>query len=304
MRTLVTGVNGFVGGHAAAELRRGDHRVVGSDRDPAAPDADREYVPADVTDAAAMDALVQGVRPDACLHLAGLAAPADADADPARAYAVNTLGTIHLLAAVRRHAPTARVLVVSSAHVYGAPGGDGPLSEDAPLRPASLYAASKAAADEAALLCGRRFGLHCMTARPTNHIGPGQSPGFVVPAFAHQLLAIRRGEGEAVLRVGNLDSRRDFLDVRDVVRAYRLLLEAGAAASAYNIAGGRPVAVRDILDALCRLTGVHPRIEIDPARFRPTDRALRLDASRLVAHTGWRPAIPLEQTLADVIAAG
>lgn len=303
MRILVTGAQGFVGRHAVADLVAAGHDVatLSHPQDGRAPGPD-SFV-ADIRDAGRVADAVRDARADACLHLAGIAFVPAGWTDPDGMFSVNVLGTLNLLEAFRRHAPRARVLVVSTAQVYGQRAGPAPFDEDAPFAPESLYAVSKLAADLNALLYAKRYDLPAMTARPCNHIGPGQSPDFVVPSFARQLAAIAAGRAEPVLRVGNLASEREFLDVRDVASAYRLLLERGCPGAAYNVATGRFVTIQDVLDLLCRLAGVRPRIEIDPARFRPTDTQPRLDTAKLARDTGWQPRFTLEQTLADVYAA-
>jgi GDP-4-dehydro-6-deoxy-D-mannose reductase len=245
---------------------------------------------------------VAELKPDGCIHLAGIAFVPQGWSDPDLVFAVNLGGSVNILEALRAEAASARVLVVTSAEVYGRRPAPHPLREDAPLEPSNLYAVSKLAADLTALLYARRYGMHVMTARPQNHIGPGQSSQFVAQSFAEQLAALKEQPGEPVIRVGNLDSCRDFTDVRDVARAYRRLLEDGRSGEAYNIASGRGVRVRELLDHLCTESGVTPRIETDPDRYRPTDDPPMLDITKIREHTGWQPEIALSQTLKDVYA--
>lgn len=302
MRILVTGAGGFAGRHALAELTAHGHTVEAADLRPPAATAGVTPHAFDMLDPAAVDALVRATRPDACLHLAGIAYVPAAAADPARAFAINVIGVLHVLRALRDHAGAARTLVITSAEVYGAQPRPAPIREDEPFRPESLYGVSKAAADEAARLFGCQTGLPVMTVRPGNHIGPGQSPAFVVPAFVRQLAAIRDGAAP-VMRVGNLDSRRDFTDVRDVVRGYRLLLERGTPGAAYNLASGRQVRIGDILDRLRGLLDVQPRIEMDPARYRPANASPQLDTTRIQRDVGWAPNFDLDATLRAIVAA-
>jgi GDP-4-dehydro-6-deoxy-D-mannose reductase len=220
--------------------------------------------------------------------------------DPELVFNVNTQGTLNLLEAFRAEAPEARLLVVSSAEVYGRDKSDRAVREDDELHPDNLYAVSKVAADLATLLYARQYGMHVMTARPQNHIGPGQNHSFVVSSFAEQLARMARKEVPAILRVGNLDSKRDFTDVRDVVRAYRLIVERGQPGMAYNIASGQNVPIMDLLQALCAIAGVEPSVEIDPERYRPTDDPPLLDISRICEHTGWRPEIHIRDSLKDI----
>ncbi len=302
MRVLVTGARGFVGRHVMAELARAGHAPIGADVAKPGETLPDALLAADLRDAAGMADLVRRLQPEGCIHLGGIAFVPTGWTDPEMVFSVNAIGTVHLLEAFRRHAPDARIVAVTSAEVYGRAPAEQPLTEDAPLRPDNLYAVSKMAADLSALLYARRYGLHALTARPGNHIGPGQSGRFVAPSFAEQLLAIKAGRSEPVIRVGNLDAERDFADVRDVARAYRLLLEKGRPGTPYNVASGRFVTIRSILEELCGLAGVHPEIRVDPERYRPTDRPPGIATRRILDDAGWRPEIPLSRTLADLLA--
>ena len=300
MRVLVTGAEGFVGRHMVRDLHQAGHTPIQLVLDQASlPEADAAC---DIRDGATLRELVERLRPDACIHLAGIAFVPQAWEQPEQTFDINVTGTMTLLDTFRHHAPDARILVVTSGLSYGGATGEAPISESHPFAPDTLYAASKAAADQASLLYGRYHGLHIMTARPNNHTGPGQSDNFVIPSFARQLSAMRAAPAEAVLRVGNLESRRDLLDVRDVVRAYRLLIEGGTAHHAYNIGGDRLVTIREALELMMDLTGVHPALEVDPSRYRPTDRSPLLDTTRIREHVGWSPQRTLRETLADIVA--
>ena len=302
MRILVTGVCGFVGHHLAGELTSHGHTVLGFDRpDAPVPDGLAGMVSGDLCESDALAAAVADLAPDACIHLAALSFVPEGETRPARMLSVNISGTMNLLDALRTHAPGARVLGVSTAQVYGPARREAPIREDDPLAPVSMYGISKAAADLATLAYARQFGLAAMTARPNNHVGPGQSPRFVVAAMAQQVKAMARGETETILRVGNLDSERDFSDVRDVVRAYRLLIENGRAGQAYNIAAGVQHKIRELVEALCARAGVTPEISVDAARFRPTDESPHLDISRIEHDVAWHPEIPFTQTVHDIL---
>lgn len=296
MRVLVTGSSGFVGRHACRELAAAGHEVIhfheGGRLDGAL---------IEIRDKAATDNAIRALRPDAVLHLAGIAFVPKAWDDPQLCYEVNLLGTCNIVESLRRHRPGARFLLASTAFVYGHGSVEKPLTEDAPLCPDNIYGVSKAAADLHCLLSAKRHNMTIMTARPSNHIGPGQSPDFVVSSFARQVADIRDKRQEPVMRVGNLDSERDFLDVRDITRAYRLILERGKAGEAYNLASGRFLRVRSLLDTLCSIAGISPKIEIDPSRYRPAEIQPALDISKAKADTGWQPAIKIEDTLADVL---
>jgi GDP-4-dehydro-6-deoxy-D-mannose reductase len=212
----------------------------------------------------------------------------------------NILGTTHILEVLREKAPDARFLLASTAYVYGNPPADTPVRESSPLRPNGIYAVSKAAADLMTLAYAQDYGMHAMTARAANHTGPGQNTDFVVPAFARQIAAIAAGETQPI-HVGNLDSERSFMDVRDVVRAYRLLIESGTPGHAYNVAAPDRVPIRCILETLADLAGVSPRIVVDPDKLRPTDRTPVLDTALISRDTGWHQQYALRDTLREIL---
>ncbi|HLN16608.1 MAG TPA: GDP-mannose 4,6-dehydratase [Acidimicrobiales bacterium] len=291
MRALITGGRGFVGTWLAEHLREQGDEVTLVDRE------------TDVTDEAAVTAAVRAARPAALYHLAALTHVGESWASPLDVLRVNVLGTAAVLGAARSLETAPRVLVVSSAEVYGVVTPEQlPLGEDTPLSPATPYAASKAAAEAVALQAWRGYGEHVVVARPFNHVGPGQASTFAVPALARRIVEACR-DGSPWLRTGTLTTRRDFTDVRDVVRAYRLLLERGQPGGVYNVCSGRDVAVADVATRLVALAGADLRLQTDPELVRPVDiPVLRGDPSRVTAATGWRPAIPLDETLRDVLA--
>jgi GDP-4-dehydro-6-deoxy-D-mannose reductase len=250
-------------------------------------------------DSAAVRDVVAGAAPDAIVHLAGQAFVPLSVVDPLGTLAVNATGTAHVLEAAR--AVRARVLVVSSAEVYGIQRPERmPLDETAVLRPGNAYAASKVAAETYALAWHRSYGLDVVVARPFNHIGPGQDERFVVASFARQLADIAGG-APPLLRVGNLEAQRDFLDVRDVAAAYVLLLANGRAGEVYNICSGRPVAIREVLRQLITIARVPVEIRDDPERMRSSDLPiLSGDATKLRAETGWEPQYSLAASLRDI----
>ncbi len=290
MRALITGGGGFVGHHLSALLERSGDEVEICDLE------------TDITDLDSISARIKDVQPDAIYHLAALAHVGDSWLDPSKVLTVNVVGTGNVLAAARRHVPDATVLAISSAEVYGiVTPNELPLSEVSEVRPASPYAASKAAAEQVALQAARGFGQRVIVVRPFNHVGPGQAPAFAVPALAKRIVDAKES-GATTLTVGTLTTRRDFTDVRDVVVAYRLLVEKGAAGEVYNVASGVDVSIAEIAASLLTLAGADLEFVEDPALIRPVDvPVLRGDAGRLREATGWSPRIPLEATLADVL---
>ena len=300
MRVLVTGSQGFVGKHLVVQLSEHGHTPICADLPSCQPPGEYPFYPLDILNANALTTVIKDTTPDACVHLGGIAFVPMGWRDPKLTFSVNTVGTLNLLETFRLHAPEARILVVTSGEVYGVAKTDAALTEDAALIPNNLYAASKIAADQAARLYAQHYGMMVMTARPLNHIGPGQSRQFVTSAFASQLNAIASGKHEATMKVGNLETTRNFTDVRDVVNAYRLLLESGTGGHAYNIASDHSVSIGTILETLCRIADVQPDITVDPELYRPTDSSPLLDTSRIESDTGWRPEIDLPTTLKDL----
>lgn len=290
MRVLVTGSDGFVGRWLVAHLRDQGDDVVALDPG------------VDVTDAPALGAAVKGAAPEAVCHLAAQASVGASWGSTGATYQVNTVGTANLLDAALACRDRPRVLVVSSSEVYGrVSAADLPLGEDRRMAPVSPYAASKAAAEMVAMQAWLGSGLEVVRVRPFNHTGPGQTNTFVVPALAEQVVRAS-STGADRLSTGNLDVRRDITDVRDVVRAYRLLLAGGAPGEVYNVCRGRSVSIRDVAERLLAIAGVEVPMVVDPARMRPVDiPELRGDPSRVAAATGWAPEIDLDTTLSDVL---
>ena len=302
MRVLITGAGGFVGQHLIRELLRNGHEVIAFDLEFAGnPSCPFKTVTGDIQDAETVHHLVSSACPDACIHLSAISFIPDGWMHIENMFSVNLTGTLHLLEGFRKAAPEARILVVSSVEVYGRAMTTHLIREDDPLNPDNLYAISKAAADRTTLLYASHYGMNTITARPCNHIGPGQSSRFVVASFAEQLTAIALGKAQPILRVGNLDSKRDFIDVRDVARAYRLLIEKGEVGQAYNIASGQAITIRTILDQLCAIAGIHPDIEVDQHLFRPQESHPLLDTTRIETDVHWEPQIQLADTLRDIM---
>lgn len=291
MRALVTGSDGFVGRWLCAHLEDNGDDVVAV----TAADADVTVNDATVT-------LVAKVAPDAIYHLAGLANVGESWVTPATTFAVNAAGTLNVLDGARRLDTAPRVLVVSSAEVYGAVNAEQlPMREDAPLRPVTPYAASKVAAEFAGLQAQLGYGVPVIRARPFNHVGPGQAAAFVVRDLARRIVEAECSGGRT-LPVGNLTPRRDFTDVRDVVRAYRLLIERGAPGEVYNVCSGRAIGIDELAARLLELAGADLELVTDPTLVRAVDVPVMIgDNSRLRAATGWRPEIPLDATLKDVL---
>jgi GDP-4-dehydro-6-deoxy-D-mannose reductase len=294
VRAAVTGARGFVGPHLVAHLEECGDEVVALDR--RGPDR------FDVTDADAVRQTLRAAEPDAVYHLAALSHVAESWQAPALAFRVNAEGALNVLRACA-DLGVERVLVVGSAEEYGRVDPDDlPLAETAPLRPVTPYGAAKVAADYLALQAFLGDGLGAIRTRPFGHTGPGQDQRFMVPALAARIAEAERS-GKREITAGALDPVRDLTDVRDVVRAYRLLVDRGEPGEVYNVCSGRGVSVRDVADRLLRLARHEIRVVVDPELVRPVEVPhLVGDSTRLRAATGWQPAIDLDRTLADVLA--
>lgn len=292
MRVLITGAAGFVGGHLAAELAARGAETLGPSRDEL-----------DLLDAEATRRAIAAFGPEAIVHLAALASVGESWRAPAQTFEENTRATLNLLEAARAEAPEAVVLHAGSGEQYGpVPEDRLPVGEDEPLRPQNPYAVSKAAADLLAGFYADAHGVRVVRARAFNHAGPGQSDMYVISAFARQIAdAERAGRSSLVVETGNLAPRRDFTDVRDVVRAYRLAIEHGEP-GIFNVCSGVSVPVGDILAALTRLTDVDVEQRTDPARLRKHEvMDIRGSHARLTEATGWQPEVALERTLSDTL---
>jgi GDP-4-dehydro-6-deoxy-D-mannose reductase len=301
VRVLVTGAHGFVGRHLIPALRARGHEVIEADR---AVRAEGD-LPLDVTDALAVRAAFDLARPDAVAHLAAQASVDDGVRDPDATFAVNAGGTLHVLDAARAVADEGlhpRVLIASSADVYGAqPPASYPVLETAPPLPRNAYAASKAAAEALAQAYAYSYGVDAVVTRAFNSIGPRQDERFAIAAFAAQLARVAAGLEDVVL-VGNLDASRDVLDVRDVCAAYVLLLEGGGTAGEiYNVCSGTATTMRELLRRLIEIGRIAVEIREDPTRMRPSDVPISVgNAAKLRAATGWQPQIPLAAALRAV----
>lgn len=292
MKALITGAEGFVGRHLTAHLLACGDTVLG---------VDRTNGP-DLLDPVGLDRLLAGAEPDVVYHLAGWSDIGASWNDPRTTFEVNATGTLNLLqACIANGRP--RVLAVSSADVYGTVTPDElPLTEESPFRPVTPYAVSKIAADQLALQAWLGFGLEVVRVRAFNHLGPGQSTNFVAPAIAERIARNER-DGRATVSVGNLTPRRDITDVRDVVRAYRLLIEHGVAGEAYNVCTGVDHTVAEIAEMLISMAAIPMHLEADPELQRPVEiPVLRGDPRKIRDATGWTPEIDLATTVADVLA--
>jgi GDP-4-dehydro-6-deoxy-D-mannose reductase len=317
MKALVTGANGFVGRHLVRELSEAGFEVLAtdvvgvSDEERSGPMDSPERIAFEKLDLIAGDEVREAVeeyRPRVIFHLAAQSSAARSFEQPRRTLETNIFGTLNLLEAMRSSmrggGEPIRLLSVGSCEEYGKrQPGEMPLTEASPIEPVSPYAVSKAAQGMLALQYHAAYGIESVVTRSFSHTGVGQSDRFALPSFARRCAAIKAGRGEPVIRVGNLEVTRDFLDVRDVVRAYRLLVERGRAGTVYNVCRGEGLKLADALRTLIEMTGREPRIEMDTALLRPADVPVLVgDNSRLREDTGWSPTISRDVMLADLFA--
>ncbi|MBX7103111.1 MAG: GDP-mannose 4,6-dehydratase [Gemmataceae bacterium] len=303
-RVLITGVTGFAGGHLA-ELLADSFEVHGTSRTGLFPEGLGHLASAvrlhscHLTQPHAVEAVVRRVRPDVVYHLAGYARVAESFREPDRAWADNLTTTRSLYHAIDRWGGNPRVLFVSSGLVYG---NDGACRADTPLLPASPYAASKAAADLLSYQVTRHPGLNVVRVRPFNQIGPRQCPDFAVARFARELARIEAGMCPPVLETGDLSSARDMTDIRDMVAAYRLIVEQGMPGEVFVAGTGTATTMKAIVDQLCRMIGCSVELRRRPDLHRPADPPISLaDRSEIQMRTGWRPEYSLTRTLSDIL---
>jgi GDP-4-dehydro-6-deoxy-D-mannose reductase len=307
MTALVTGAAGFAGRHLCQLLQRhGDtvHAMISPSGNGGPVPGASEHFTVDLQDFSGLVKLLDSSRPGVIFHLAALSSPEQSWKSRRLTYETNFLGTLNLIEAVLASGLQPRLLLVGSGAVYGAvPASRQPITEAEPFAPRDPYGVSKAAQELLGRQCVMAHGLDAVLLRPFNHTGPGQGPGFVCSDFARQVAAIEAGRVEPYLRIGNLEARRDFTDVRDTVEAYRLAAVHGRAGEAYNIGSGRAWGVSEILERLVALARVPIEVRVDPERLRPLDNPLVVcDAAKFRREAGWEPRRDfLAETLPDLL---
>lgn len=311
MRILITGITGFVGSHLAEfALARGGIQVFGTSRwrsrmENLTPEVRGRVhlIECDLRDAGSVDRALEVARPDRIFHLAAQSFVPASWSSPADTLTSNVLGEVNIFESMRRRKSRARIVIAGSSEEYGlVHPAETPIKETNPLRPLSPYAVSKIAQDMLAYQYFRSYGLHAIRTRAFNHTGPRRGEVFVTSNFAKQVAEIEAGLRPPVLMVGNLSARRDFVDVRDVVRAYWLILDKGEPGELYNVATGTAWSIQQVVDMLRKLSRVKIRTQVDPSRLRPSDVELLVgDSTKLRKRTGWKPTIPFPKTLSDLL---
>ncbi|MEG6522875.1 GDP-mannose 4,6-dehydratase [Desulfotomaculum sp. 1211_IL3151] len=303
MRILVTGAGGFVGIHLL-RLLQGKHNLFAATRHiRTQAQANVQWLSLDITNKESISKTLEKTKPEAVIHLAAQSMVKLAWKDPAKTLDINTMGTIHLLEAMKNITPEALLITVGSSEEYGLTGKQGvPLIEEQPCLPQNPYATSKLAMGQLALQLGGRFGLKVIHMRPFNHFGPGQQIGFVVSDFASQIAAIENNLRKPFIKVGDLTAYRDFTDVRDVVKAYSFIIEQQPEPGIYNVCSGVAYSAGDILDSLLRQASVPITVEVDPKRMRPSEVPLFIGSNHKIHKaTGWKPTKDFEQSILDTL---
>lgn len=309
-KILITGASGFVGGWLAEHLlSQGNSEIYGTylteDSKDSSPVKDKiTFIQANLSQTTEIESIIADVRPDEVYHLAALASVGSSFIDPIATFHNNIDVEIFLLESLRSNKLTdTRVLIVGSAEVYGnVKSTDLPIDEEVSLRPASPYAVTKIAQDFLGYQYHLSYKMPLIRVRPFNHIGPRQSTGFVVADFAKQIAEIENGKQDPVIMVGNLEAKRDFTDVRDMVRAYSLILEKGIAGDVYNIGSGKSIKIADVLDMLIGMSDVKIEKETDPTKLRPSDvPEIVCNNTKIRNITSWEPTISLDTTLKDTL---
>ena len=305
MKALITGANGFVGSHLVNHLAAStDYELIGTTTQPTADAMDAlRWWQIDLRDADQVQTMLSEIQPDLIYHLAAQAFVPAAFKDPWNTLENNIKSQLNIFQTLVTLELDCKVLVASSAHVYGKiRPEENPVNEQQPFRPDNAYSVSKVVQDMLAFQYYLSHGLHIVRARAFNHIGPGQDTRFALPNFATQIAAAEIGTANPVIQVGNLQAERDFTDVRDVVRAYRLLIEKGMFGEVYHIASGQAYSIQHVLDSLLAMSTSPITVQQDESRMRPSDTPVLIGAiDKITAETGWKPEIPLQTSLQDIL---
>ncbi len=299
---FITGITGFVGRYLAEYLNTQGNKVSGIDRRPACDIPKVSYFEGDILDTAALAQLFSSIRPDRIFHLAGVSLPSDADTSPRYALDINIMGAVSVLDAAFQACPSSSILCIGSSKQYSDTAGADPITEETPCRPTSFYGISKYAAELIGMQYTRQHGMDIRFTRSFNHTGPGQSERFVCSDWTKQAAEIELGKAEARIWVGDTSPAIDFTDVRDVVRAYALIMEKGTKGEVYNVCSGTAVPLQELLTLITAKSGRKIVIEQDSTRLKmhKTGRKTVGDRSKLTRATGWEPEIPLSKTLEDL----
>ena len=309
MKVLITGISGFAGSHLAEFLLDKDYKVFGTFYDKSTFSNLNGFIDritlyqGDIRNYNNLKEIIEKVKPDVIYHLAAISFVPNSLKDPKLTFDTNLYGTLNLYQAVIEQKVNPKILFVGSADEYGIVNkNDIPIKENCPLQPVNLYSISKASADFLSYFYFKNYNLNIIRVRPFNHIGPRQSPEFVCSSFAKQIAGIEKGLIEPIIKVGNLEAKRDFTDVRDMVRAYWLAMQKGESGDVYNICSGKTVSIKEILDKLLSMSKKNIKVKQDPKRLRSSDIPILLgDSTKFRKQTSWEQGIPFEKTLRCIL---
>ncbi len=304
---LITGLEGFVGGHLGQFFLDNGYRVGGTifaeESEFIKQNKSEVFIQrCNIADKEEVNSVISEFKPDIVIHLAAISYVPFSWKDPVTTFNTNLSGTISILEAVKNNVPGTKIIFISSCNVYGKGDGNYPITESTPLKPDNFYALSKLMGEELCNFYQDKFNLEIIVVRPFNHIGPGQAPSFVISSFAQQVALIEKGKQAPAIYVGDLSASRDFCDVRDIIRGYKLLAESDLNSGIFNICSGVPIAIKDALEILLTKTDVEIKVEIDKERFRPSDIPVYYgDFSLLNKETGWEPEISFDKTISEIL---
>lgn len=304
-KALIIGAAGFVGNHLINAIAETRDWLIYATKLPQEQinNTKTEIYDLNILEQEEVNRIFQKIQPDYIFHLAAQSSVAASWKNPDLTIDINIKGSVHVLEAARRLEEKPRILLIGSGEEYGyVHPNEVPIKEDNPVRPGNIYAATKACQNMMGSIYARAYGMDIMMVRAFNHIGPGQSDIFVVSDFCRQAAECEAGKRESKIKTGNLEAKRDFTDVRDVVRAYLLLIENGMAGESYNVGSGNAVSIRELLDRILGMTKRQITVETDAGRLRPSDiPIIQADIDRLREATGWKPEIPLERTIRETL---
>lgn len=308
MKCLITGINGFVGSYLAEHLLENTNNIYGTIYPKDSIQNIKhilnkaETIPCDLNTPTAIENIIKNIRPERIFHLAAQGFVPKSWSDPIGTFRINVLGTLHLLDSVKKYCPFAKMLIICSSDEYGIVNSTEPITETVPLNPQNPYAVTKTCIDFLSHQLAQYNNLHVIRVRPFPHIGPRQSASFVVSDFSKQIASIEKGIQKPIIKVGNLQSKRDFTDVRDMVKAYWLAIEKGQKEEVYNISSGKSYLIDEILKKLLSLTKTKIEIQQDPNKFRIKDESFKSGNNQKFRNqTGWKPEIPIEVTLRETL---
>lgn len=301
-KVLIIGINGFVGIHLSNEFKKNDYKVYGADLNIGNFDDKIQLFKLDILDKNNVLEVIKNVSPDCIINLAAISSVRLSWEIPQKTIDVNINGTINILESIKELNLKTRLLLIGSSEQYGDIDYTRPVSEEEELNALNPYGISKATQEKIAKLYSRAYGIDVMMVRAFNHIGPGQGKEFVVPDFVSQIVEIENGILEPIIKVGNLSAERDFTDVRDIVNAYRLILENGNNGEVYNVGSGKAISIREILDIIVDKSRTKVKIEIDKNKFRPIDTPkIECNNNKLKNETGWNIKYSIEESIEDII---